>query len=175
MDAPPPKIADAIVEVWLEQASNDPFFGTMYIDIDRLMLHNDCFGHIHGDCTIEKIFSCVQLTLQSVNLQFARVGGDEFVVVLRGEKATSVFELADTVRKTVELLSIPMVDEAYCAQYPLYDARKPMTVSIGSMLMRRMNDTKAYGLGSWILQSARESVYLAKLAGRNKVVKIDLR
>ena len=163
------------IEKWLEQASEDSLFGTIYLDIDRLIVHNDCFGHVHGDLTIQKISECMRYTLRLVDHQFLRVGGDEFIAVLRGSEASSIFELAEEIKSTIQQLSIPMVDSSYLAQHPDEADQKTVSVSIGAILMKCMNGTKGFGIGRWIFESAQESVNYAKLAGRNKVIKIDLR
>lgn len=51
-----------------------------YLDLDRFKLINDLFGHGAGDEVLQQVCKRVSNGL-SRNLQFGRVGGDEFVIV----------------------------------------------------------------------------------------------
>lgn len=51
-----------------------------YLDLDRFKLINDLFGHGAGDEVLQQVCKRVSNGL-SGNLQFGRVGGDEFVIV----------------------------------------------------------------------------------------------
>lgn len=66
------------------------------------------------------------------------VGGDEFIVVMQGDVADSVFDFAEKLREAVESLAIPMVDDAYRKQYPDPCAQSVVKVSVGAILMTCM-------------------------------------
>ena len=54
-----------------------------YLDLDRFKLINDLFGHGAGDDVLQQVCKRVADML-SIELQFGRVGGDEFVIVFPG-------------------------------------------------------------------------------------------
>lgn len=59
----------------------DTPFVFCYCDLDHLKYVNDHFGHPEGDAYIITFVDCVRLHLQQEDL-FARIGGDEFCVIL---------------------------------------------------------------------------------------------
>lgn len=52
-----------------------------YCDLDHLKYVNDHFGHLEGDSYIQSFVNCVLLHLRKTDL-FARIGGDEFCIIL---------------------------------------------------------------------------------------------
>jgi diguanylate cyclase (GGDEF)-like protein len=54
-----------------------------YLDLDRFKLLNDLYGHSAGDDVLQQVCERIQ-TLLSDGMQFGRVGGDEFVLLLPG-------------------------------------------------------------------------------------------
>lgn len=72
------KIADDI----LQQAKiNKKSFSLMFIDIDEFKLINDNYGHQVGDRVLQHVANVIQKNIRSSDV-IARVGGDEFVVLL---------------------------------------------------------------------------------------------
>jgi len=60
----------------------DQKFSVMFIDLDRFKIINDTLGHAAGDILIKEAAARVKQCLRD-NDVVARVGGDEFVVLLR--------------------------------------------------------------------------------------------
>jgi len=54
-----------------------------YLDLDRFKLINDLFGHISGDEVLKQVCERIRSMLTE-GQSIGRVGGDEFVIVLRG-------------------------------------------------------------------------------------------
>ena len=52
-----------------------------YMDLDGLKYVNDHFGHSEGDAYLNRFVSVVQTQFRSTDM-FARIGGDEFVIIL---------------------------------------------------------------------------------------------
>jgi diguanylate cyclase (GGDEF)-like protein len=69
----------------------------MLIDVDRFKQLNDTHGHGVGDEVLRRFASSASLHLRSHDL-FARQGGDEFVIVLKGCPAEKAVETAQKIR-----------------------------------------------------------------------------
>ena len=77
----------------------------LYVDLDRFKPINDCFGHEAGDLVLKEVANRLSASVRASDT-VARVGGDEFVVVLEEIHATD--DVAPIARKIVESLSIPI-------------------------------------------------------------------
>jgi diguanylate cyclase (GGDEF)-like protein len=67
-------------EIRRSRRYNHPFT-LAYIDVDDLKLINDQFGHATGDVVLKTIAETLRSSLRQTDL-VARIGGDEFVVLL---------------------------------------------------------------------------------------------
>lgn len=69
-------------------------------DVDHFRKVNDGFGHQAGDHVLTTLAQCVASSAQAEDL-VARVGGEEFAVVLRDIGAQQAVEYAERIRKVV--------------------------------------------------------------------------
>ncbi len=83
-----------------EFANNKLEFGFAMVDLNYLKRINDTFGHERGNVAIRKI--CRIICETYVHSPVFRVGGDEFVVVLRGVDYENRESLADAFAKRVD-------------------------------------------------------------------------
>jgi len=72
-----------------------------YIDVDELKARNDTYGHEAGDAMIVEFASAARRTFRASDL-VARVGGDEFVVLLVDTDQLRAAEIVDRLRETLE-------------------------------------------------------------------------
>jgi diguanylate cyclase (GGDEF)-like protein len=56
-------------------------FSVLMIDLDSFKRINDSYGHIVGDAALREIAHCLRLSVRDTDFM-ARIGGDEFVVIL---------------------------------------------------------------------------------------------
>ena len=79
-----------------------------FVDVDNLKVVNDTLGHLAGDRALQELAERIRAAVRSEDL-VARVGGDEFAIVLRYEQAdASVFfeRLQHTINHSSSLLSV---------------------------------------------------------------------
>ena len=63
----------------------------IFIDVDGLKVINDTYGHKEGDTTIIAISRIIETACGQIDV-CGRIGGDEFVVVGRGDEFAEIFE-----------------------------------------------------------------------------------
>lgn len=124
--------------------------GVMFMDLDRFKAVNDSFGHAAGDALLREVGTRLARSVRASDT-VARVGGDEFAVVLGELSAPSDATLV--ARKILETLAAPMSLEGH--EYFV-------TVSIGITLFPADgNDIET------LLRNADAAMFKAKQAGRN--------
>ncbi len=117
-------------------------------DIDRFKSINDAHGHPVGDEVLRQIARRCEALLRRDDV-FARWGGEEFLLLVRGARAEGSMHVAETLRSAI-------------ASAPI-DPAGTITASFGVALFRT-HDT----LATWI-QRADAALYAAKAAGRDRV------
>jgi len=129
----------------------------LFVDVDNFKTLNDTLGHHIGDLLLQevsrRITSCIRETDTA-----ARIGGDEFVLMLEG-LSESQEEAASQARQIAEKILARMAEP-----YALSARECISTSSIGITVF-------GYGRenGAQILQQADIAMYQAKAAGRNAI------
>ena len=122
----------------------------LFIDMDDLKMVNDNFGHTCGDNVIVLAGEYIAQAF-SPDTFVARMGGDEFIVILAGESRRDFIALQ--AEKLVKVLQ---------REYALCDQSFHMSASVGVTLYPDDADSVEE-----ILKSADSAMYAAKAAGRN--------
>ncbi len=125
-------------------------------DLDHFKSINDRFGHSVGDRVLK---SFVEITKQSLRTGdvFARVGGEEFVVLLTGGEREDSLRVTERVRDRFAHTDISIEGESFRS-----------TASFGVVFM----SGPEYDLQA-LLDRADKALYHAKAMGRNKVITDD--
>jgi diguanylate cyclase (GGDEF)-like protein len=76
-------------------------FSLLMVDLHGLKQVNDNYGHQAGDERIRALAECLRLTKRESDVAY-RVGGDEFTVILPGERAWGAFEYGQRLRSQAE-------------------------------------------------------------------------
>ncbi len=84
-----------------------PETGVIYVDLDRFKSVNDTLGHAAGDEVLVHVAECLRAAMRASD-ELGRLGGDEFLILLRGvgglDVAMSAAErISESVRGTYEL------------------------------------------------------------------------
>jgi diguanylate cyclase len=70
-------------------------------DIDNFKVINDSYGHRAGDRVLQSVAGCFRASLRASDF-VARIGGEEFAVLLTGLKLAEAVNVANQVRTAVE-------------------------------------------------------------------------
>ena len=121
-------------------------FSILMIDIDRFKKVNDNYGHIVGDNILIQLASVLTDQIR-LNDFLARLGGEEFVIILPETAADKAIEVANKLNKNIENTKWVTIDR--------------LTVSIGiATFSKGANEVS-------ILHDADQALYRAKENGRN--------
>ncbi|MGC1524288.1 MAG: GGDEF domain-containing protein, partial [Steroidobacteraceae bacterium] len=75
--------------------------GLLLWDIDNFKVINDSYGHRAGDRVLQSVAGCFTAALRSTDF-VARIGGEEFAVLLSGLELAAAVSVANQVRTAVE-------------------------------------------------------------------------
>jgi diguanylate cyclase (GGDEF)-like protein len=117
------------------------------VDLDLFKDVNDRHGHLVGDAALRSVARALERAARSADV-VARVGGEEFAVVLRGTDGQGAVTFAERARQCVEAIADPV----------------SLTVSIGVSC-----STGAAVTAEALFDAADKAMYRAKRAGRNRV------
>lgn len=127
--------------------------GLVYLDIDFLHRINDAFGHLAGDELLRGLVPVLKASLREEGL-LARIGGDEFAVLLENCSADYAMQVALRLRDAVQAWQFEWKDHAF-----------QVGVSAGVVAITRLTPSL-----SAIFNEADSACFAAKEQGRNRVV-----
>jgi diguanylate cyclase (GGDEF)-like protein/PAS domain S-box-containing protein len=144
-------MVDRLSQVLARAKRSGSPFAVLFMDIDRFKDINDSRGHEFGDHLLRVVAQRLRKSVRQSDT-VARVGGDEFVIIL------------ETVHQVREADAVALnVKRALARSFTLARHRVNVTVSIGiSFYPQNGGDTDA------LLRAADYAMYLAKREGGNR-------
>jgi diguanylate cyclase (GGDEF)-like protein len=131
--------------------------GLLLMDLDHFKRVNDTHGHPAGDEVLRHLAAIAGRTLRTEDV-FARFGGEEFAVILRGASTRGAGRLAERLR------------EALAQQHARHEGTDiPATLSVGCAALSCCTKPTPEEL----VAVADRRLYRAKQTGRNRVVASD--
>jgi diguanylate cyclase (GGDEF)-like protein/PAS domain S-box-containing protein len=127
----------------LDSGRSNPV-GVIVCDVDGLKLYNDTLGHVAGDQLLREIAGIIRDCFRSSDV-VARIGGDEFAVLLPNTSLCYVDEVSRRVRDAV-------------AEYNKNHQLLPLSISLGYSVRETMAETMAS-----VLRQADDDMYREKL------------
>ncbi|MEI7613023.1 MAG: GGDEF domain-containing protein [Betaproteobacteria bacterium] len=140
-------------QIFAEQNELDQGACLLMLDIDHFKKVNDIHGHLFGDKVIRAVAETIQSKVRGEDL-VARLGGEEFAVILPKTDISGALTVAEHIRKSIERGRIRRLDTK--------EQIGGITISIG---------VSAYSAGVNIhnlLDQADKALYVSKNSGRNK-------
>ncbi len=135
----------------LDNAAAGPL-ALILLDLDQFKNVNDSCGHLAGDRLLCQIARLLQHDRQSLDL-VARLGGDEFGLILPQCAPSNAVDIAERLRRSLELFSFAWDDRCFA-----------VTASIGVACITDRNTTLEDAM-----RRADAACYRAKDKGRNRV------
>ena len=126
----------------------------LLVDVDNFKAVNDRFGHAAGDVVLQRIAQHCRAARRESDL-VARVGGEEFAILLPETDESSAAELANRLRSQIA-----------ATLHNLMGEETQVTVSIGVA-----GATLSMATHEVLLKRADDALYTAKRAGRNRVAR----
>jgi diguanylate cyclase len=121
-------------------------------DLDNFKLINDSYGHRAGDRVLQSVAACFLAAVRG-NDFVARIGGEEFVMLLNATKIEQAMLIANQVRSAVEAL-----------RFHFRGTPVRITVSCG------LTEVKENDAGDAAFDRADAALYRAKHSGKNLCV-----
>ena len=132
--------------------TSDARHALLVIDIDRFKAINDTCGSMAGDELLRQIASHVQASISRKDIS-ARIGGDEFAIILRDCEPEDSINVAKRLKAAVEARKFAWQASVF-----------PVTLSIGVVsLSQESEDTHT------VLAAADDACHLSKEEGGNRV------
>ena len=144
----------------LQQAiKSEQKLAVAYLDLDNFKPINDKYGHETGDFVLKTIAQRLQSTLRKEDT-LARIGGDEFIFLLRGA--------AHTIQEYEILLQEVLIEVNDPIKLAEFSCSVQISASVGVALPN--ND----GLScDDVLRRADQTMYQAKRSGTNRILFFD--
>ncbi|MFK7944659.1 MAG: PleD family two-component system response regulator [Paracoccaceae bacterium] len=148
------RYANLHLDALIEQArERDSGLAVMILDLDRFKSVNDTYGHAAGDMVLKEFARRLQENVRGVDL-VARMGGEEFMVVMPEVSTELAAEIAERVRSTTADPAFKISQDGEILT---------VTVSIGFAVLQKTETVFE------IVKRADAALYESKNGGRNRV------
>lgn len=141
--------------IWLQGQRSKKQIAFIMIDIDFFKQFNDIYGHQAGDICLKKVARSLKDNIKRPCDIVARIGGEEFAIILPETSKNGVLQIAEQLNKSVMALKIPHSGSDY----------NIITISLGVAITTI--GEKCYS-ANMLYQMADEALYQAKQSGRNR-------
>ena len=135
-------------EVTRSQRSGQPF-SIIGLDLDFLKHINDKYGHAYGDIAIKTVADVLKSNARSIDTA-ARMGGEEFNIILPGISSDGAMKAAERIRKAIEEKQLDTIGH--------------VTASIGVATFLEHSDNIEE-----VIELTDQAMYESKRNGRNRV------
>jgi diguanylate cyclase (GGDEF)-like protein len=147
-------LEERLSKEWRQAKRRGGSIALLAIDLDKFKEINDNHGHGAGDFVLHELGEIMIETARDTD-HVARVGGDEFVILLPDTGWQGATTFAERLRRKV-------------GDHPFSDGTRNLaiTISIGVALARGTDPVEPQHL----MKEADRSLYRAKTEGRNRIV-----
>lgn len=141
------------LEAYIQKIDSAPKLqhAVLMADLDHFKSVNDRYGHQVGDLVLQHISQILKANIRSKD-QVARIGGEEFLIVLPNIQKDAAFKIAERIR--LQLEDTPLQHE---------QQHIDLTISIGVSFFKDPAEIEE------AILAADQGLYQAKQMGRNQV------
>lgn len=151
---------DRLTLLIAQAARGNQIFGVLFIDLDEFKEINDSLGHEVGDLVLQKTAQKILSVLRKSDT-VARIGGDEFIVVL--PDVTEITTVSTIAQKLMDIINLPIL-----INFKGREVEKSVGTSIGISIYPADGQTI-----DTLINSAERSMYEAKRAGKNHFCRVS--
>ena len=144
-----------IEKAWAAATAAGSEMGLVILDADHFKQYNDDVGHVEGDACLRAIARVIAGVVDGSGGVAARIGGEEFAVILADASKARAMKVAEEIRHSIAGLALAHSSSAWGVQ----------TVSVGVAVCVPLVGQVPIDL----MRRADHALYSAKLAGRNQV------
>jgi len=141
---------------WAKAHATGEPLSLVIVDIDYFKQYNDHYGHMQGDACLRQVAQALGRGAARTRDLCARLGGEEFVLLLPGTDVEAAHALAERCRKLLALEEIPHAQSG---------VGRLVTVSMGAgtIVPGSQDDAQVF------LNRVDQRLYRAKSAGRDRI------
>ena len=147
------RFEETIERVWAGARRTRRSFSLLIIDADHFKRYNDRYGHAVGDEVLKGIAVCLEASVDRLDDLIARVGGEEFAILLPETDIEGALRIAAKLHKAIASLAVPSAGISAGA------VTVSVGLAVGSDVTASPND---------LYRKADAALYAAKEGGRNQ-------
>ncbi|USD66893.1 diguanylate cyclase [Vibrio sp. SCSIO 43136] len=151
------KFDEFYAQTWREHVRRKEPVSLLLIDLDNFKQINDTHGHQIGDKCLSGLAKVIESNARRPWDLCARIGGDEFAVILGSTGSLEASIIAEDILENVHLETLPRTKETEC------ESGLSVSIGVASIIPKREEKPDAF------FNLADEMLYLSKKNGRDRV------
>jgi len=141
------------IEAAMQRCKRPNELALILLDIDHFKSFNDTYGHLVGDAVLRFIGGILQKTVEPSHL-VARIGGEEFAVMITNASIEQALSMAEKLRRKVEVSQLTRKDTGETI------GNIKISLGVGTYIPGESWDT--------LYQRVDKALYMSKHNGRNQ-------
>jgi diguanylate cyclase (GGDEF)-like protein len=146
---------DSLQQEMRRSSRNNSTLAVAMLDVDHFKRVNDSYGHAGGDAVLRAIGKVLLNRARRGGDLVARVGGEEFAILLPGAAAEKSMQLMEVLREDIARLAVPVSKHDRASVHA--------SIGVTNYIPSAPCDSEA------VIAAADKALYRAKRSGRNRV------